>query len=176
MVELKRDLKELGPRPECVRNVRNWSDFGRKIGFELDMDGRYSQHGHLLIRAVRREKNLVGMYRKQFPEAAKQYDDEFSIYSYKRKSDDPPALDNVTSNSQCSATAPLHGTCQVPACGYFPTEAANAYPHQFAYAPISYHYTTKPLLDHWWVPCKRARSVPPSSPPTEWIGNVPRFQ
>ena len=44
---------------------------------ELDLNSRYARHGTTLVRALRREGKLKGLYCKEFPEAASYFDSLF---------------------------------------------------------------------------------------------------
>ena len=74
---LKARSQALGPHPPCISTATSWADATRALGKEVDMDGLYRHHGHLLVRAVRSAGKLKGIYKDLFPQDAIHYDWKF---------------------------------------------------------------------------------------------------
>jgi hypothetical protein len=120
MDELKKDMRELGPHPKCCEGAQNSEQFFRRLSKQLNMGERYAKYSGVLIRAVRKEKNLKNIYGNLFPEAAKL----FPKADCKRKSTDqptgrPPAAEESSegpANEQfLYGTQPLLGQWWLPA-------------------------------------------------------------
>ena len=199
MDELKSDLKSLGPYPVCISAPprgppRQWQDVTASLGKKLDLDRRYNQHGKYLVRALRKEGKLKGLYCKLFPDAAAFFDKLFESAKERSNMSAPAWLSphgaqawTVHNNTQmcpaqyaCAQQHQEHSlmqnstTCQHEGCLQSTNAGTSDWLGDTASASscgsssAAKRYATTPLLEAAELGGTRKRTR--SSPPREWIG------
>lgn len=185
---MKERLMHLGPHPRSIANATSWADITRDIGKQLDLDAMYRQHGHMLVRQLRKQGKLKGLYREMFPQAAAYYDHKFGLIPACTVQQVPPTGHDRAASVWSQWQQVWQANHQ-----HWPHTYFQYTPHcvSWARADRSRSPIVSGLMTCGVRGCSQSRSGNADSvvegqwceaapryrdPPTEWIGNAPHLR